>query len=382
MFKNTQNTQTENKKEDIKTQSIKNKYYKGKHLNKRLYKIILATVSVFIVYNIFKAPTPSPTPQKESKTTTDDTTKKDNPFSTTYKEVKDIELNANNKNGSQQNRPQNSYNETIAIEQEQKMEKLKKLEEEAEQAKRSAISFQIYNVEPQNQPQVITQNPYVDYDQNRNGSKKNFLMNEEAQNFYSNAAIIEPISPYELKAGDFIPAIVETAMNSDIYGKVVVAKVTQNIYDTVTGKYLLIPQGTTLTGVYDSNITWGQERLLVVWQRLRFPNGDSIRLDNMQGVDMIGQAGLTGKVNNHFATLLKGVLLSSAMGATAAIVTDDNDDDWKSSAGEGAGLAVIQIGDKFTTKALDRQPTMEIKTGERFNIMVHSDLILKPYKKR
>ena len=262
------------------------------------------------------------------------------------------------------------------------MEKLRKLEEEAEQAKRSAISFQIYNAEPQEQPQVITQNPYVDYDQNRNGSKKNFLMNEEAQNFYSNAVIIEPVSPYELKAGDFIPAIVETAMNSDIYGKVVVAKVTQNIYDTVTGKYLLIPQGTTLTGVYDSNITWGQERLLVVWQRLRFPNGDSIRLDNMQGVDMIGQAGLTGKVNNHFATLLKGVLLSSAMGATAAIVTDDNDDDWKSSAGEGAGLAIIQIGDKFTTKALDRQPTIEIKTGERFNVMVHSDLILKPYKKR
>ena len=379
MFKN---NQTDNKKEETKTQGIKNKYYQGKHLNKKLYKICFITIILFIVYNIFKAPTPSPTPQKESKPTTEETTVKENPFNKTYKEVKDIELKDSYQNNGQQNSPQTTYNEALAMEQEQKMEKLRKLEEEAEQAKRSAISFQIYNAEPQNQQQVVAQNAYVDYDQNRNGSKKSFLMNEESQSFYSSATIIDPISPYELKAGDFIPAIVETAMNSDIYGKVVVAKVTQNIYDTVTGKYLLIPQGTTLTGVYDSNITWGQERLLVVWQRLRFPNGSSIRLDNMQGVDMIGQAGLKGKVNNHFATLLKGVLLSSAMGATAAIVTDDSDDDWKSSAGEGAGLAVIQIGDKFTTKALDRQPTIEIKTGERFNVMVHSDLILKPYKKR
>lgn len=379
MFKN---NQTDNKQEEIKTQDIKNKYYQGKHLNKKLYKICFITVILFIVYNIFKAPTPSPTPQKESKSTTEETTVKENPFNKTYKEVKDIELKDSYQNNGQQNSPQTTYNKALAMEQEQKMEKLRKLEEEAEQAKRSAISFQIYNAEPQNQQQVVAQNAYVDYDQNRNGSKKSFLMNEESQSFYSSATIIDPISPYELKAGDFIPAIVETAMNSDIYGKVVVAKVTQNIYDTVTGKYLLIPQGTTLTGVYDSNITWGQERLLVVWQRLRFPNGSSIRLDNMQGVDMIGQAGLKGKVNNHFATLLKGVLLSSAMGATAAIVTDDSDDDWKSSAGEGAGLAVIQIGDKFTTKALDRQPTIEIKTGERFNVMVHSDLILKPYKKR
>lgn len=379
MFKN---NQTDNKKEEIKPQDIRNKYYQGKHLNKKLYKISFIAIILFIVYNIFKAPTPLETSQKESKSITEEITVKENPFNKTYKEVKDIELNVNNPNSSQKNTPQTTYNETLAMEQEQKMEKLRKLEEEAEQAKRSSISFQIYNAESQNQQQVVTQNAYVDYDQNRNGSKKNFLMNEESQSFYSNATIIEPLSPYELKAGDFIPAIVETAMNSDIYGKVVVAKVTQNIYDTVTGKYLLIPQGTTLTGVYDSNITWGQERLLVVWQRLRFPNGSSIKLDNMQGVDMIGQAGLTGKVNNHFATLLKGVLLSSAMGATAAIVTDDSDDDWKSSAGEGAGLAIIQIGDKFTTKALDRQPTIEIKTGERFNIMVHSDLILKPYKKR
>ena len=378
------NNQDEAKKEEIKdqnTSNIKSKYYEGKHLNKKLYKIIFVTIVAIIVYNIFKAPTPPKIIEKKDTQSTEETTTKENPFNKTYKEVKDIE-NKNQTSTTNTTTQNTTYNETLTIEQEQKLEKLRKLEEESEQAKRSAISFQIYNTDTTNsQQQVGTQNAYVDYDQNRQGSKKNFLMNEESSSFYSNATIIDPISPYELKAGDFIPAIVETAMNSDIYGKVVVAKVTQNIYDTVTGKYLLIPQGTVLTGVYDSNITWGQERLLVIWQRLRFPNGSSIRLDNMQGVDMIGQAGLPGKVNNHFATLLKGVLLSSAMGATAAIVTDD-DDDWRSSAGEGAGLAIIQIGDKFTTKALDRQPTIEIKTGDRFNVMIHSDLILKPYKVR
>ena len=99
MFKN---NQTDNKQEETKTQDIKNKYYQGKHLNKKLYKICFITVILFIVYNIFKAPTPSPTPQKESKSTTEETTVKENPFNKTYKEVKDIELKDNYQNNSQQ----------------------------------------------------------------------------------------------------------------------------------------------------------------------------------------------------------------------------------------------------------------------------------------
>lgn len=350
------------------------KVYKAKSINKKWLKIASAVGVAVVVYNIFKAPTVEV--KEDIKQEPTQTQTKENPFSTNYSDVRDVvpQISGNNRGQGTVNK-----NETPNYDEQLKAEKIKQLEEEAEQAKKSAISFQFYEVEKTNNQQQESQQPLVDYDQNRQGSKKNFLLNEKSATVYSNSVIISPLSPYELKAGDFIPAIVETAMNSDVYGKVVVAKVTQNIYDTVTGNHLLIPQGTVLTGVYDSNITWGQERLLVVWQRLRLPNGDTVTLDNLQGVDMIGQAGLPGKVNNHFATLLKGVLLSSAMGATAAIVTDD-DDDWRSEAGEGAGLSIIQIGDKFTTKALDRQPTIEIKAGERFNVMIHSDIILKPYK--
>lgn len=168
-------------------------------------------------------------------------------------------------------------------------------------------------------------------------------------------------------------------MNSDLAAKTIVAQVSENIYDTINHKFLLIPQGTRILGKYDSNVTWGQERLLVVWQRLIFPDGSSLDLDNMQGVDLTGQAGITGKVNNHFASLLKGVLLSSALGAAGAVVTD-NDDNWRNAAASGAGEQIITIGDKFASKALDRQPTITIKAGDRFNIMVHADMILRPYK--
>lgn len=375
MFKKNQEKKQEENQE--KTQENKSNKLKiqGKFYNLKLIKIIIAVVVLLIIYNIFKTdnkPKKVETINNEEKK---DMTTKTNPYQTTYEDIKDIDITTNQTTNSTTN------NNSTSIMTEEQKEKLRQLEEQANQAKKSPIAFQLYNrQDTQNHNTQTTNNFPTDYDQNRQNSKKNFLFNEAQKALYSTSTIVESISPYELKTGDFFPAVVETAMNSDIYSKVIVARVSQNIYDTVTGKYLLIPQGTTLTGVYDSNITWGQDRLLVIWQQLRFPNGDMLVLDNMQGVDMIGQAGIPGKVNNHFATLLKGVLLSSAMGAATAITTAD-DDDWRSDAGEGAGLAIVQIGDKYTTKALDRQPTIMIKAGDRFNVMVHSNLILKPYNK-
>lgn len=375
MFKkNQEKKQVENQEKTQENKSNKPKI-QGKFYNLKLIKIIIAVIVLLIIYNIFKTdnkPKKVETINNEEKK---DMTTKTNPYQTTYEDIKDIDITTNQTTNSTTNN-----NSTNIMTEEQK-EKLRQLEEQANQAKKSPIAFQLYNrQDTQNHNTQTTNNFPTDYDQNRQNSKKNFLFNEAQKALYSTSTIVESISPYELKTGDFFPAVVETAMNSDIYSKVIVARVSQNIYDTVTGKYLLIPQGTTLTGVYDSNITWGQDRLLVIWQQLRFPNGDMLVLDNMQGVDMIGQAGIPGKVNNHFATLLKGVLLSSAMGAATAITTAD-DDDWRSDAGEGAGLAIVQIGDKYTTKALDRQPTIMIKAGDRFNVMVHSNLILKPYNK-
>ena len=261
--------------------------------------------------------------------------------------------------------------------------KLNQLQQEAETALRSPTTITIAT-RPQTQQVdnkvLLAQNnkPVQDYDGNRQESKKNFLMNEQAQKFYQTNFLVEQLSEFELKAGDFIPATLQTGINSDLPSKVIVAVVSENVRDTISGKHILIPQGTRVIGTYDSSVTFGQERLLVVWQRLIFPDGKSIGLDNMQGVDLSGKAGITGEIDNHFGTLLKGVVLSSIMGSAGAIVTDRKND-WRGAAAEGAGEQIVNIGNTFAEKSLSRQPTISIEPGERFNIMVHSDLILEPY---
>lgn len=261
--------------------------------------------------------------------------------------------------------------------------KIKQLEAEADAALRSPTTITIAT-----RPQVQQTDDKIllaqgnkavqDYDGNRQESKRNFLMNEQAQKYYQSNFMIEQLSEFEIKAGDFIPAILQTGINSDLPSKTIVAIVSENVRDTIRGKHILIPQGTKIIGVYDSSITFGQERLLIIWQRLIFPNGKTIGLDNMQGVDLSGKAGITGDVNNHFSTLLKGVILSSIMGSAGAIVTERKND-WRDAAAEGAGEQIVTIGDNFAERALSRQPTITIEPGTRFNIIVHSDLILEPY---
>jgi len=246
-------------------------------------------------------------------------------------------------------------------------------QKEEEEAKRSPIAFPISSNKKNSSFTFVSKN-----------DKQNFMNNSQAQSFYSSARLTKSKSRYELKAGDFIPAILITGINSDLPAKTLVAQVRENIYDSITGDYLLIPLGTKIIGVYDANVRWGESRLLVVWQRLIFPNGMSIALDNMQGVDLSGKAGFYGNVDDHFASLLKGVILSSAMGSAAAITTRDNNHDntWQSKAGEGAGEAIVKIGDKYVQKALGVAPTLTIDQGYRFNIMIDKDLILKPYNKK
>lgn len=261
--------------------------------------------------------------------------------------------------------------------------KIKQLEAEADAALRSPTTITIAT-----RPQVQQTDDKIllaqgnkavqDYDGNRQESKRNFLMNEQAQKYYQSNFMIEQLSEFEIKAGDFIPAILQTGINSDLPSKTIVAIVSENVRDTIRGKHILIPQGTKIIGVYDSSITFGQERLLIIWQRLILPNGKTIGLDNMQGVDLSGKAGITGDVNNHFSTLLKGVILSSIMGSAGAIVTERKND-WRGAAAEGAGEQIVTIGDNFAERALSRQPTITIEPGTRFNIIVHSDLILEPY---
>ncbi|MGE3350059.1 MAG: TrbI/VirB10 family protein [Ramlibacter sp.] len=125
-------------------------------------------------------------------------------------------------------------------------------------------------------------------------------------------ALQEPVSPYEVKAGTLIPAVLLTGINADLPGQLL-AQVREPVYDTVTGQYLLIPQGTRILGVYDSAVVAGQHRVLVVWSRLLFPNGTSLSLDGMPGVDLAGYAGFKDRVNNHYGKLIGAVALSSLL---------------------------------------------------------------------
>lgn len=218
-------------------------------------------------------------------------------------------------------------------------------------------------------------------DINKQPEKKAFLSENPKKN-YNEDILKEPISKYEIKAGGIIPGVMLTGINSDLPGTMT-ANVREDVYDTVTGRILLIPKGTRVIGKYSSSISFGQSRVLVVWQRLIFPNGKSINLENFEGTDMSGYSGLVGTVDNHTLKLFQGVILSSILGAAAGIIDDNgnnnNNNSWRNNAGRGAGEEIVTIGEAIASRLLAVQPTIKIAPGSRFNIMVNSDLILEPY---
>ena len=216
-------------------------------------------------------------------------------------------------------------------------------------------------------------------DINKQPEKKAFLSENSRKN-YNEDILKEPISKYEIKAGGIIPGVMLTGINSDLPGTMT-ANVREDIYDTVTGRILLIPKGTRVIGKYSSSISFGQSRVLVVWQRLIFPNGKSINLENFEGADMSGYSGLVGTVDNHTLKLFQGVILSSILGAAAGIIDDNgnNNNSWRNNAGRGAGEEIVTIGEAIASRFLAVQPTIKIAPGSRFNIMVNSDLVLEPY---
>ena len=160
-------------------------------------------------------------------------------------------------------------------------------------------------------------------DQNQQARKEAFIEYEDSD-IYNSHGLVSPRSPYQVMAGNLIPAALVTGLNSDLPGQVI-GQVTENVFDTVTGNHLLIPQGSRLMGRYDSVIAFGQSRALVVWTRLILPNGDSIQLDNLPGTDAQGFAGLKDRVDNHTWQFLKGAVLSSLLSIGSELASDDGD---------------------------------------------------------
>ncbi|WP_051279196.1 TrbI/VirB10 family protein [Hellea balneolensis] len=216
----------------------------------------------------------------------------------------------------------------------------------------------------------------ISSDPNGQGTKQAFI-DRETDYIYNSHGLVSPRSPYQVMAGNLIPASLVTGLNSDLPGQVI-GQVTENVFDTVTGQHLLIPQGSRLMGRYDSVIAFGQSRALVAWTRLILPNGDSIQLDNLPGSDAQGFAGLKDKVDRHTWQFIKGAALSSLLSIGSELASDDGDRLTRALQNAGQDTANI-AGQRIIDRNLNVQPTLKIRQGWRFNVIVSRDLILKPY---
>lgn len=192
------------------------------------------------------------------------------------------------------------------------------------------------------------------------------------------STLTQPASPYLLAAGSVIPASLITGLSSDLPG-LVMAQVTQSVFDSVTGQILLVPQGARLVGKYDSVVAYGQRRALVIWQRLMLPDGSSLRLDNFPATDAAGYAGLADKVDFHSWSLLKGVAIATLLGVGSEL-TIDGESDLVEAFRESTQQSVSRAGDQITSRNLDIQPTITVRPGTPVRLLVSRDLILAPWR--
>ncbi len=222
-----------------------------------------------------------------------------------------------------------------------------------------------------------------DEDQNLQARKNAFLDSEgsASRKDYLVATVRKPKSPYEVKAGAIIPTVLVTAVNSDLPGPVI-AQVREHVYDTISGNYLLIPQGSRLLANYDSMVAWGQERVLLCWNRLIFPNGNSVDLDCMPGADLQGAAGLTDDVDHHWDRIVKGAAISSLLAATATGIagsTEGFQPTVPQTFARNASSQINQVGQQITRKNINIQPTISVRPGYSVNVIITRDMIIAPY---
>ncbi|RUU91073.1 TrbI/VirB10 family protein, partial [Mesorhizobium sp. M7A.T.Ca.TU.009.01.1.2] len=215
-------------------------------------------------------------------------------------------------------------------------------------------------------------------DQNNQQRKLDFLSQRSTGGIYNPHALQTPISPYQLMAGSVIAASLITGINSDLPG-LVVAQVTENVHDTVTGNILLIPQGSRLIGVYDSVVAFGQKRALLVWQRILLPDGSSAEIDNLPASDTAGYAGLEDKVDFHTWQMIKGVALATLLGVGTEFSLGENESDLVKAIRESAQQNASRAGQRITEKNLNIQPTIVVRPGWPLRVIVHKDIVLRPY---
>ncbi len=226
--------------------------------------------------------------------------------------------------------------------------------------------------------------PDDEYDkQNMQTRKEAFLAatrNRQADD-YLGSTRNAPLSRYEIKAGWEIPAVLEQSLNSDLPGELK-ALVMSNVYDTATGMYLLIPQGSRLIVKYDSRVSYGQEGVQVAWNRIIFPDASSVDLDGMVGLDSHGNSGLREKVDHHYKRLLGLSALTSMFTAAFAISQRTNQSvlaypSPSQAASQAIGQDLSQTGSQITRRNLNVQPTIRVHVEYKFTVRVNRDILFE-----
>jgi type IV secretion system protein VirB10 len=210
--------------------------------------------------------------------------------------------------------------------------------------------------------------------------KLSFLKTGPEKDVYNPHALQTPASPFHLMAGTVIAASLVTGLSSDLPG-FVIAQVTENVFDTVSGRFLLIPQGSRLVGKYDNVVAFGQERALVVWQRIIRPDGSSIVIDNLPATDTGGYAGLADQVDLHTWKLLKGVALATVLGVGSELAFGSSDNDLIRALQLSTQATTNRAGQRLVERNLNVQPTITVRPGWPLRVIVHKDIVfLRPYR--
>ncbi len=155
---------------------------------------------------------------------------------------------------------------------------------------------------------------------------------------------------------------------------------TEAVYDSPTGRILLIPQGARLIGQYDAQVAFGQSRALLVWNRIIMPNGRSIVLERQPGADPEGYAGLEDEVDNHWGVLFKAALLSTILSVGSEAGTSNNQGGLLDAIRRGSSDSISQTGRQVVGRSLNVQPTITIRPGFPVRVIVTRDLVMEPYQ--
>jgi type IV secretion system protein VirB10 len=217
--------------------------------------------------------------------------------------------------------------------------------------------------------------------QNRQDQKEAFLKGGSTETRNSGSLAL-PTSPYQVMAGTVIAGALVTGIKSDLPGDVI-ATVTEPVFDTATGKFLLIPQGSRILGRYNSQVSYGQSRVQVVWNRIILPDTSSLTLDNLVATDPAGYAGLEDDVDWHWSRIVAGAVLTTLLGVGAELAAPENRQDGNRvviAGRDSAQDSINQVGQELTRRSMNIQPTLTTRPGLPVRIIVNRDLMLRPYQ--